>query len=416
MEILIIVAIWSVVVKRGVEDILHTVRGGTPHRYAAAKARRESGAAGRYWSTLWSDTFDDMLAKHTERRARRQASPSTPRPRGAASQFFAGLFQDAGRSARRSWRDGWTVLDERRREKATRPRPGQETVPGEVVPNAQDGEQPMYVKDGRRWGNCDTCGKRMVLLPHQTTCAWCTYQRSGGESNPDAMRLTVEEANRWTAGPGPSRDEDGDEDRPQDGDGDGDRPAPEPRLVQDGDGRTDLRFGEDEDDPTGVSSCPECDGTGINKDGGICESCRDRQEQRNQHYEDQTAPDSGPESGADEDISPIAWPTTQEGSTMTTTIPTGEVTSLSQTIRFCEDSAQAYRAQAHAIEQTQATLTAEEVSGPAAGAFALAMEQSFSAADAMTTAADEFKKHLVVLEAYDAVQGAGTKAFVTGGR
>jgi hypothetical protein len=153
MELLIVVAIWTVVVKRGVEDIIHTVKGGTPPRYAAAKARRKSGAAGRYWGQLWDDTWDDMSRRHAERRGRRLApSSSSSRPRGAATQFFAGLFQDGRRAARRSWDGGWTRLDERRREKSTRPRPGQQTVPGTVVPNrpAQDGDETITINDERQ--------------------------------------------------------------------------------------------------------------------------------------------------------------------------------------------------------------------------------------------------------------------------
>lgn len=375
MEILIVVALMSIVVKRGVEDIIHTAKGGTPPRYAAASARRKSGAAGRYWGQLWDDVWEDATAKRAAKRAGRTEPGRPPRPRGAARQFFAGLAQDGRRAAGRRWQDGWVRLDEKRREKATRPRPGQVTVPGTVVPNAQDE----------------------------------------------------------------------DEARPQDGTED--RPVPEPRIVPTVDGRTDLRFGEDDNDPTGVSSCPECHGT-VLVDGEICLSCRDRQEQRNQHHEEQDedgirrCPSCGnrlatvgptcpscidkqedetdrlqhpPDSGPDKDIAPPIDPTT-EGTPTMTTMPTGEVTSLAQTIRFCEDSAQAYRAQAHAIEQTQATLAAEEVSGPAAAAFADAMEQSQTAALSMERAAGEFKKHLVVTEAYDQVQGAGTKAFVTAGR
>lgn len=344
MEMLIIVAIWTVVVKRGVEDIWHTARGGTPPRLAAAKARRSSGAAGRYWQTLWDDVWTDMSRKHAEKRDRRDAAPSVPQPRGAATQFFAGLFQDGRRAAGRSWERGWVRLDEKRREKATRPRPGQQTVPGTVVPN-----RPR-----------------------------------------DAA-------------------EDGGQDRPQDDTGS------DPRTVPTPDGGTDLQFGDEpivQPDPS-QRDCRNC--TDRHWHDQYC-LIVDDDPWINQHHDEQSAPDS-PDSGPDQDIAPPLDPTTQEGpTTMTTTIPSGEVTSLSQTIRFCEDSAQAYRAQAHAIEQTQATLTAEEVSGPAAAAFATAMEQSFSAADAMTTAAEEFKKHLIVLEAYDAVQGAGTKAFVIGGR
>jgi hypothetical protein len=438
MEILIVVAIWTVVVKRGVEDILHTARGGTPPRLAAAKARRSTGAAGRYWSALWDDVWTDLHNRHVAKRA------NPDRPRGAATVFWSNL-----------WRDGWVSAERRRQRRTARPRPGQETVPGEVVPNAEDGEPPMYVKDGRSWGNCDTCGQRMVLLPHQTTCAWCTYQRSGGDSNPDAMRRTVDEANRWTAGPGPSQDGDGD--RPQDGDG------PEPHVVPDEDGGTDLRFGDDPTDPTGTKQCPECGGT-VLVDGEVCPSCRDRQEQRNQHHEDQAVPDhadeaavdSCPKCGAQMDSMPIlANPgsytgslirrcpncnhrteepremtdeeynrlnpfdqirlnTTQEGPTMTAT--TTEVVGLDSAIRFCEDSARAYRAQIQAIEQTQAALAAGDVTGPAAETFTQAMEQSNQAAASMDAAAAELLRHKQVQEAYLANQGAGTRDFILAGQ
>lgn len=338
MEMLIIVAIWTVVVKRGVEDIWHTARGGTPPRLAAAKQRRKSGAAGRYWGALWDDTFEDLLGQHKARRARRTAAPSkVDRPRGAATQYFAGLFQDGRRAARRSWESGWTRLDEKRREKSTRSRPGQQTVPGTVVPN-QDETQ----------------------------------------------------------------------DRPQDED------RPEPRTVPNPDGGTDLQFGDDPTDPTGTKQCPECHGTGINQDGGICDSCRDRQEQRNQHHEDQqTGPDS---TGPDNQTStPLASTTTQEGTTTMTATAT-EVVGLDSAIRFCEDSARAYRAQVQAIEHTQAAIVAGGVTGPAAAAFAAAMEQSNSAAMSMEAAAVEFKSHKQVQEAYNAANGAGTREFVLNGQ
>jgi hypothetical protein len=316
-------------------DVGFGVRGKASPRLTQARARRTPGAASRYFSELWDDAWSDASKK---RAARRQGQASSSRPRGAATSFWANWLQDGRRAAGQSWERGWVRLDEKRREKATRPRPGQVTVPGTVVPNVQD-----ETEDGPVF-----------------------------------------------------------------------RPGPEPHVVPTEDGRTDLRFGDDPDDPTGVSSCPECGGTSITEDG-ICLSCRDRQEQRNQHWDEQDEPDSVPDYVPDFDPSP-ATPTTEGPTTMTTTMPTGEVTSLSQTIRFCEDSAQAYRAQVHAIEQTQATLAAEEVSGPAAAAFSSAMEQSHAAAASMEVAAGEFRKHLVVLEAYDAVQGAGTKQFVTGGR
>lgn len=140
MEIVVVAWLMTVVLKRGVEDIIHTARGGTPPRYAAASARRRSGAAGRYWAQLWDDVWNDKTAKRAARRA--GSSPSSvARPRGAATQFFAGLLGDGKRAVGRSWDRGWSRLDEKRRERATRPRPGQRTVPGTVVPNAQDEDE-----------------------------------------------------------------------------------------------------------------------------------------------------------------------------------------------------------------------------------------------------------------------------------
>jgi hypothetical protein len=314
MEIVIVVAIWSVIVKRGVEDILHTARGGTPHRYKEAR-KGGSGAWGRYWRALSDDAASDLLDRHNAKRAKRDIH--SPRPERNPSQMrtvFATAWGDLDRYARATWRHGWDKLARRQQERRLRPRPGQDTVPGEVVPNRDETQDEQ---------------------------------------------------------------QDGAEDRPQD---------------------------EDRPDPTSV---PAEDGTALQDEQPGAEQDED---------DDQAVPDSGPDSGPDQDIFPTEPATTQEGPTTMTTIPTGEVTSLSQTIRFCEDSAQAYRAQVHAIEQTQATLTAEEVSGPAAAAFAAAMEQSNSAAASMEVAAAEFKKHLVVQEAYDAVQGAGTKRFITAGR
>ncbi|MFC5268483.1 hypothetical protein ACFPJ1_40795 [Kribbella qitaiheensis] len=345
MEILVVVAIMSVIVKRGAEDIIHTARGGTPPRYAAASARRKSGAAGRYWGQLWDDAWDDLSQRHAAKKAGRSSSPapaSASRPRGAATQFFAGLGQDAGRGIRRSWDRGWVRADERRRARATRPRPGQVTVPGQVVPNA------------------------------------------------------------------PSR--------PQDED----RPAPDPHVVPTEDG-ADLRFGDDPTDPTGVRGCPECHGTSV-VDGEICLSCRDRQEQRNQHHEDQTAPDYPPDYVPDyvpdnQTTTPLASTTTQEGTTMTTTIPTDtEIIGLDPAIDYCGTTVQACNAMVHSLEQTEAAIIAGGVSGVATAAFANARELFGQIASIMGGAGQEFIAHKRVQEAYDATPGAGTKEFLTAGR
>ena len=93
-----------------------------------------------------------------------------------------------------------------------------------------------------------------------------------------------------------------------------------------------------------------------------------------------------------------------------------EVVGLDSAIRFCEDSARAYRAQVQAIEHTQAAIVAGGVSGPAAAAFAAAMEQSNAAALSMEAAAGEFKAHKQVQEAYNANTGAGTREFVLNGQ
>lgn len=341
MEMLIIVAIWTVVVKRGVEDIWHTARGGTPPRLAAARARRRSGAAGRYWGALRDDTFEGMLRRHNERVARRAAAPSkVARPRGAATQFFAGLFQDGRRAAGRSWEAGWTRLDEKRREKSTRPRPGQDTVPGEVVPNRDGGQDEDQV-------------------------------RPQDEDRPDPRTDQDEDGtpgqDEPTTQPDPSQqDQDEDED-----------PPPCPKCG------TTMTTSPNIGDPLGY------DGEGIYR----CPSC---------DYKIRRSPE-------------MADDFTQEGPT-TMTATTTEVVGLDSAIRFCEDSARAYRAQMQAIEQTQAALAAGDVTGPAAETFAQAMEQSNAAAASMDAAAAELLSHKQVQEAYLANQGAGTRDFILAGQ
>jgi hypothetical protein len=98
------------------------------------------------------------------------------------------------------------------------------------------------------------------------------------------------------------------------------------------------------------------------------------------------------------------------------TIPTGEVVGLSDTIKFCEGSSEAFRAQVHATELTIAATAAGGVSGPGAAKLAHAMELCTAAAAAMDEAAVEFKSHIGIQEQYDANPGAGTREFVTAGR
>lgn len=389
MEIVIIVAIWSVIVKRGVEDIWHTARGGTPPRLAAAKARRSTGAAGRYWGALWDDTFDDMLAKHSERRARRQANPSTPRPRGAATQFFAGWFQDGRRAVGRKWAGGWTVLDEKRREKTTRPRPGQQTVKGKVVPSRSQRPPRLFGPwlFGPRKPVCSNCGTsegvkwvgivrpveigEYLCIPcHQArdckycadygldpSCPVCGRSKGDDQSAPDASPSRPQDGTQ-----------DGDEVRPQDEDGD--RPDPEPI-------------------PTSVPDLQ--DGPAPKQD-------------------EPPVPNSGPESGPDQDISPTAPPTTQEG-TPTMPAATTEVFNLDTALTWCEESTQQYRAevvsadstgayctqvaksyqaQAAATEASRAGMIGGGVTGRAIARLTEAQDKAGAAAMAMERAAADF--------------------------
>lgn len=99
-----------------------------------------------------------------------------------------------------------------------------------------------------------------------------------------------------------------------------------------------------------------------------------------------------------------------------TTMPTGEVAGLSDMINFCDGSVAAFKAQIHATELSIAAAAAGGVTGPGAAKLAHAMELCTAAAAAYDEAAVEYKSHVVVQEAYDAVPGAGTREFVTAGR
>lgn len=362
MEILILAMIFSVVVKRGVEDVWHTARGGTPPRLAAAKARRKSGAAGRYWGQVWGDVWTDKAAKRAARRS--GATPDrTPKPRGAATRYFAGLLQDGRRAAGRSWEDGWSRLDEKRRTKASRPRPGQVTVPGTVVPNAEDGD-----------------GDRPQDRP---------------EDEPSSVPDEDGDETDWTVPQNASR--------PCPKCGRTLMPVPGTMHLDEGDG--------------GAMIDLECDGNcGLKSTHYWAPTDAEYEEYFGHAFgaEDDDDPDSGPESTPDYDPSP-ATPTTTEGLTMTT-IPTGEVVGLSDTIKFCEGSSEAFRGQVHATELAIASITAGGVTGPGAAKLSHAMELCAAAAAAMDEAAVEFKSHTGIQEQYDANPGAGTREFVTAGR
>lgn len=333
MEIVILVAIWSVMVKRGVEDIIHAARGNTPHRYTAARKPAKSGAWGRYWRTLSDDVAADLLDRHNRNRERRTSQP--PKPTLADRWKYGRMaFRYARWNAHNRFKRAWAKRDEKRRARTDRTSPEPQTVPGEVVPNW----------DGGR------------------------YERQD-EHQDDAQ------------------------DRPED------EPGPD---IQDGQDETGT--GDQDEQPIAPSDQQD-DEYGKPMQDDIRWHSRTtigdlkRAEQGERTSDEHTANRT----------------TTQEG-TPTMTATTTEVVGLSQTIRFCEDSAAAFRAQAQATEQTAAAVAAGDVSGPAAAKLAHAMELSLAAAAAMDEAAAEFRPQLGIQEQYNANPGAGTREFVTAGQ
>lgn len=334
MEMLLLAMILAKVVQNGVVDIAFAVRGKPSPRWGSKRRWRADGSASRYFGQLWNDSWDDALTKHSERRARRQTPATSSKTRTPAGQFFAGLVQDAGRSVRRKADEAFVRADEKRRSRTIRSRPGQDTVPGEVVPNRDGGQ------DGRQ-------------------------DRPQDETGPDPRTGKDEDETTGQDEPDSSR-QDEDEEPP---------PCPKCGTTM----TTALNIGDPMSyDGKGIYRCPSCD------------------------YKIRRSPEPTDD-------------TTQEG-TIDMTATTTEVVGLSDTIRFCEDSAAAYRAQAQATERTQAAIEAGGVTGTASQMFASAMENCNAAASAMDEAAAEFKQHLGVQEQYNANPGAGTREFVTAGQ
>lgn len=335
MEMLLLAMVLGWVVKNGVKDLVHTgataicaVQGKpAPAWGSRRRMKRPEGAATRYFRELWNDSWDSALARHKERNARRDVAGPADAGR-VSSSLFRGNFRDALRFTHRRWHATWIRLKILRNLK-NRPRPAQDTVPGEVVPNR-------------------------------------------------------EEAHRETR------------DRPQDETG------PDPGTEQDEDGTT------DQDEPIVQPDPSQRD----------CRNCTDR------HWHDQYClyvgddPWIGTADNQDDNqtTAPLASTTNTQEGPITMTATTAEVVGLDSAIRFCEDSARAYRAQMEAIEQTQAALAAGDVTGPAAENFSQAMEQSNLAAASMDAAAAELLRHKQVQEAYLANQGAGTRDFILAGQ
>lgn len=349
MEMLLLAMVVGWVVKNGVKDLVHTgataicaVQGKpAPSWGSTRRMKRPNGAASRYFRELWNDSWDDALKRHQARHARRDAAGPGDAG-GVARSLFAGHFRDGLRFMHRRWDATWVRLKILRNLKRRGTSPGEQTVPGKVVP-----EPPVPAE-------------------------------------------------------------------------------PEPVLVDVPEGGTDLQFGTDRTDPTGTKSCPSCGGALV-VDGEICGGCQYRQKLRDQYHEEQSEYHDGEISRGAEDLlrrlehmhrdtpGQQADPT-QEGTPTMTAMPTTEVVGLDQAISYCEASAVAHREQIVVIERTMAALDMGDVSGPAAGFLATAMEANSTCQSAMEAAAVELEKQKAIQEQYDAVQGAGTREFITNGR
>jgi hypothetical protein len=367
-------------------DGFFAARGMESPRLAGARKRRPRGAASRYWSEVWDDTWTGWSAKRAEKRAG-QASPS--RPRGAATSFWAGWLQDRKRAARKSWDDEWTRLDEKRREKATRPRPGQQTVPGKVVPNAQGedgGKDRLRDKLYRKLGwSCIVCGSTRGVK-----------DVSFGDKRP-YVSLGLKYCPRHMKEAFP---EDGGS---EDGDGPQDENRPEPTSVPDEDGTAAPDF-----------MCLSCGTRPALPSKLWCAACGPSSED-DQPEPTPTDQQDNPESTPDSDRT--SEPTTTKGPTiMTITMPSADVAGFEPTIKWGEASAQGYRAMINEIELCISKLVDAKVTDEALMSdLTSVMEMSSSAANSMDSAMTKLAAHRGVAEAYHATPGAGEKEFMLNG-
>lgn len=405
MEMLIVAMILSSVTLRVAGNVavdgFFAARGKESPRYARAKARswrpsKPNGAASRYWSQLWEDSWNGALERHN----RRRSGGRPDKPRGAARVFWSGVGLDARRAGRRYWDQGWTRLDEKRRSRSTRVPDGTDVVPGEVVPEPPvPGEPEPVLRDQPDGGtdlqfgtdptdptgtrSCPGCGGAVVV--NGEICGACQYRQQQRSQYHDSQESTVS-----------------------------------PEAVDD--------------------LCPNC-GTLMDRIPIIpnpgsysgllirrCPTCRHRVEEPRDVSDEEfnrLNPLSHLTPGAQAhhrwslrmyDEHTANRTTTQEGTPTMTAMPTTEVVGLDQAISYCQASAVAHREQIVVIERTRAALDMGDVSGPAAGFLSQAMEANATCQTAMENAAAELAKQKAIQEQYDAVQGAGTREFITGGR
>lgn len=380
---------------------------------AQAKAGRPTSPARRYAQVLKDDAFDDLAERHTRKREARKAKAAArvagDEPRNAATVYLSNRKNEAKRGIHNYWERKWKEADEKRRAKATRPRPGQDTVPGEVVPNAQNDGDDLDGAEAPKADPCPNCAGP-THVPG-TECLRCQGARE------QSSIITIPK-DAYTDCPNP--------------DCEGTLRPTGLTHLDEGDGSamanlvcdrkcgissshnwtpTDAEyekyfghpFGEDDEDgpaPVGASYKEYTDShePGEHKIGTI--PVANMTDEMFAYYQKHKASNG------------TATPTPEGTNTMSNTAI--EVIGLSDAIANANGSAINAEAAASGIELTVAGLVNGGTSGPALSDFAAAQEHFNAAADRLRSAAGHLQQQTVVKEAYAATGGhAGSKEFVT---
>lgn len=175
-------------------DVSFAVRGKESPRYTRAKnraPRKPSGAASRYWSQLWEDSWTSALDRHNRRvqwRAARGPAPTFGERWIHGSQ----LLRRASVQTHNKFKRAFARLENRYQSRAGRVPPEPQLVPGEVVPDAPVPAEPEPVlvgqPDGRtdlKFGtdptdpsgtrSCPKCGGALVV--DGGICGACQYRQ-----------------------------------------------------------------------------------------------------------------------------------------------------------------------------------------------------------------------------------------------
>jgi hypothetical protein len=176
-------------------DVAHAVRGKESPRYKQAKARswmpkKPSGAASRYWSQLWEDSWTRSLVRHNRRVERRNRRP----PATIHDYWIHGslLGRRVSGNFHNRIRRAFTRLENRYQSRTDRVPAEPQVVPGEVVPDAPVPAEPEPVlvdqPDSRtdlQFGTdptdpngtqyCPSCGGELVV--DGEICGACQYRQ-----------------------------------------------------------------------------------------------------------------------------------------------------------------------------------------------------------------------------------------------